>query len=71
MIQVAAERNAAMDFQSELSQLKIEHEDLEGQLSELDDLIYLTPEEQIERKNIQKRKLQLKDRIALLRAAQV
>jgi hypothetical protein len=58
--------NAEVDIQAQLSQLNTDHQVLEGQLNILDALIYLTPDEQVERKNIQKEKLMLKDRIATL-----
>lgn len=47
----------------ELSRLRAEHRELEARLEELDREVYLTPDEQFERKRIQKLKLQKKDRI--------
>ena len=43
--------------------LRAEHQRLEERLDELDAQVWLTPEEQIERKNCQKLKLAKKDRI--------
>jgi uncharacterized protein YdcH (DUF465 family) len=40
------------------------HHDLDKTLSEIDRKIYLTPEEEIERKKLQKQKLAKKDRMA-------
>jgi hypothetical protein len=41
-----------------------EHHSLDGLLAEIDRKIYLTPEEEIERKKMQKQKLFKKDRMA-------
>jgi hypothetical protein len=49
-----------------VDQLRAEHSDLERKLEELNSHIYLTPEEQIERKRIQKLKLLKKDQIQML-----
>ena len=49
-----------------VDQLRAEHLDLERKLEELNSHIYLTPEEQIERKRIQKLKLLKKDQIHML-----
>ena len=46
-----------------LDQLRREHRELEERLSELNSHLYLTPDEQVEKKRIQKLKLQKKDRI--------
>ncbi len=48
----------------EFIKLEVEHKQLEETLREIDKKKYLTPEEEIERKNIQKQKLQVKDRMA-------
>ena len=48
---------------AELKQYYEEHVLLERQLSELNRKLYLTPEQEIEKKQLQKRKLQGKDRI--------
>jgi len=41
-----------------------EHHQLDGLLTEIDKKVYLTPEEEIERKKLQKQKLAKKDRMA-------
>jgi uncharacterized protein YdcH (DUF465 family) len=41
-----------------------EHQNLESRLEELDGRLHLTPEEELERKQVQKLKLAGKDRIA-------
>lgn len=48
----------------EFRKLTEEHRSLDLLLSEIDSKRYLTPEEEIERKNIQKQKLFKKDKIA-------
>ena len=48
----------------EFRKLTEEHRSLDSLLSEIDSKRYLTPEEEIERKNIQKQKLFKKDKIA-------
>jgi len=50
----------------EFRKLTEEHKSLDLLLSEIDSKRYLTPEEEIERKNIQKQKLFKKDRMAEL-----
>jgi len=50
----------------EFRKLTEEHRSLDSLLSEIDSKRYLTPEEEIERKNIQKQKLFKKDKIAEL-----
>lgn len=52
----------------ELRHLWREHQALERRLGELDGLAHLTPEEQMERKRVQKLKLAGKDRIAWILA---
>lgn len=47
----------------ELKQYYDEHLELEAQLADLNRKVYLTPEQDLEKKQIQKRKLQGKDRI--------
>lgn len=44
-----------------IARLRAEHQQLEKRLDELNALVYLTPDEQFERKRIQKLKLQKKD----------
>jgi uncharacterized protein YdcH (DUF465 family) len=50
----------------EFRKLSEEHRNLDGLLSEIDSRRYLTAEEEVERKKIQKQKLQKKDRMAEL-----
>jgi uncharacterized protein YdcH (DUF465 family) len=50
----------------EFKKLSEEHRNLDTQLSEMDTKRYLTPEEELERKRIQKLKLLRKDRMAEL-----
>jgi uncharacterized protein YdcH (DUF465 family) len=54
------------DSAEALVRLRAEHKDLETRLEELDGNVYLTPDEQFERKRIQKLKLKKKDQIASL-----
>jgi hypothetical protein len=57
----------APPISNQLAELTAEHEALEARLRELDRFVYLTPDEQLERKRIQKLKLQKKDQIQALR----
>lgn len=50
----------------EFKKLTEEHRNLDGLLAEIDNKRYLTPEEEVERKRIQKLKLLRKDRMAEL-----
>ena len=50
----------------EAKRLQQEHSELQARLEALDNRLYLTPQEEFERKTIQKLKLQKKDRIAAL-----
>ena len=50
----------------EFKKLSEEHRSLDVLLAEIDSKRYLTPAEEFERKNIQKQKLQKKDRMAEL-----
>ncbi len=50
----------------EFKKLSEEHRNLDGLLIEIDNKRYLTPEEEVERKRIQKLKLLRKDRMAEL-----
>ncbi|MBI5640757.1 MAG: DUF465 domain-containing protein [Nitrospirae bacterium] len=50
----------------EFSKLLEEHHHLEDVLQEIDRKVYLTPEEEVERKKLQKQKLAKKDRMAEL-----
>jgi uncharacterized protein len=47
----------------ELKQLWDAHEDLEGKLATFTSRLYLTPEEEIEKKKLQKKKLAGRDRM--------
>jgi uncharacterized protein YdcH (DUF465 family) len=51
------------DVQEQLTRLKSEHARLEMRLQELERHLSLTPDEQLERAQIKKAKLQLKDDI--------
>jgi uncharacterized protein YdcH (DUF465 family) len=53
-----------LDEDDELRKLWEQHLDFEKRLQELDALSHLTPEEEVERKRIQKLKLAGKDRLA-------
>ncbi len=48
----------------EFRTLMSEHRDLDSQLAEIDSRVYLSPEEELERKKMQKLKLTKKDRMA-------
>ena len=48
----------------EFKKVSEEHHQLDGLLTEIDKKVYLTPEEEIERKKLQKQKLAKKDRMA-------
>jgi uncharacterized protein YdcH (DUF465 family) len=50
----------------EFRKLIEEHHNLDGLLTEMDRKVYLTPEEELERKKMQKQKLARKDRMAEL-----
>jgi uncharacterized protein YdcH (DUF465 family) len=54
---------ALLVHDAELKQYYDEHLVLERQLSEFNRRLYLTPEQELERKQLQKRKLHGKDRI--------
>jgi uncharacterized protein len=49
---------------SEFKKLMEEHHSLEDMLSEMDKKVYLTAEEELERKKLQKQKLLKKDKMA-------
>jgi uncharacterized protein len=49
---------------SEFKKLMEEHHSIEGILSEMDKKVYLTAEEELERKKLQKQKLLKKDKMA-------
>lgn len=48
----------------EYKKLNVEHKVFKQRLTEIDKIKYLTPEDEIERKKIQKKKLAQKDRMA-------
>lgn len=48
----------------EFKKLHEEHHTLDGLLAEMDRKVYLTPEEEVERKKMQKKKLSKKDMMA-------
>ena len=50
----------------EFRKLTEEHKNLEGLLAKIDSKRFLSPEEELERKKIQKQKLLKKDRMAVL-----
>lgn len=52
--------------QVEAERLKREHSELKARLSELNSRVYLSPQEEVERKQLQKLKLAKKDRLAAL-----
>ncbi|MBM65055.1 MAG: hypothetical protein CMH55_02325 [Myxococcales bacterium] len=54
------------DLRSRIQQLKDDHQALKAQLLELRDRPYLTVEEQIEVRTLQKMKLMKKDSLAML-----
>ena len=50
----------------EFKKLEQDHKNLKGMLAEIDKKVYLSPEEEMERKKIQKLKLSKKDKMAEL-----
>ena len=54
---------ALIDRNEEFRALFAEHEDLEQKLAALDSIHYLTPEQEMERKSLQKIKLRGRDRM--------
>jgi len=58
-----------MDVATEVDRLRSEHARLESRLRELDRHISLSPDEQVERANLKKAKLHLKDSILRLEHA--
>lgn len=57
-----------IEVDPELKRYMMEHEEFEKKLEELNQRIYLTPEEEVERKKIQKLKLAGRDRIEAILA---
>ena len=53
-------------IQAEAERLRREHSELKARLSELNSRLYLSPAEELERKQLQKLKLAKKDRLAAL-----
>lgn len=53
-----------MKENAEFKKISDEHHKLDGVLAEIDKKVYLTPEEEIERKKLQKQKLLKKDMLA-------
>jgi hypothetical protein len=53
-------------IQTEADRLRREHTELKARLSELNSRLYLSPAEELERKQLQKLKLAKKDRLAAL-----
>ena len=51
---------------TEMERLRREHDELKARLGELNNRVYLSPVEEVEKKNLQKLKLAKKDRIATL-----
>ena len=54
---------------SEVERLKARHDEIERRLSELERHLSLTPDEQVERSQLKKEKLRLKDRLTQLQAS--
>jgi uncharacterized protein len=65
-----AKMAALAEKDPEFKALVQEHRRLDERLKEFDRKVYLTPDEEIERKRLQKLKLAKKDRIAQLLAGQ-
>jgi len=61
-----AENDDHSDLRSRIEQLKSDHQALKAQLIELRDRPYLSVEEQIEIRTLQKMKLMKKDSLAML-----
>jgi uncharacterized protein len=59
-------RQDIIAVQAEAERLKREHSELKARLSELNSRLYLSPQEELEKKTLQKLKLQKKDRLAAL-----
>ncbi|MBL7032352.1 MAG: DUF465 domain-containing protein [Nitrospira sp.] len=56
--------NSLRSENEEFKKIEEEHKKLEESLADIDKKKYLTPEDEMERKNIQKQKLQFKDQMA-------
>ena len=55
-----------VDMQSEILRLQRQHEQLDSKLEDFNGRAFLTPAEQVERKQLKKLKLQAKDRMSEL-----
>ena len=60
--------DAPIDIDAEITRLQSVHRELKARLSDLNGRLYLSPDEQVERKRLQKLKLATKDEIARLQA---
>ena len=58
--------NTLRNENEEFKKIEEEHRKLEESLADIDKKKYLTPEDEMLRKNIQKQKLQFKDKLARL-----
>ncbi|MEM7675729.1 MAG: YdcH family protein [Myxococcota bacterium] len=57
------------DIDTEIARLQQVHRELKARLSELNSRLYLSPDEEVERKRLQKLKLATKDQIVRLRSS--
>lgn len=55
------------EIRAELARLKIEHDALKTRLIDFQDRLYLTPDEQVTFRDLQKLKLKAKDQMAMLK----
>ena len=70
---ILAEQETQPDLSTmdiEVQRLQREHDELKVRLGELNERLYLSPVEEVEKKNLQKLKLAKKDRIATLSSLQ-
>ncbi|GBE04093.1 MAG TPA: DUF465 domain-containing protein [Nitrospirae bacterium] len=58
--------NTLRSENEEFKKIEEEHRRLEGSLADINKKKYLTPEDEMIKKNIQKQKLQFKDKMAIL-----
>lgn len=66
MTAVGSEREGRGETQAEAERLKREHSELKARLNELNSRSWLSPSEEVEKKQLQKLKLAKKDRLAAL-----
>lgn len=66
MSQGAAVVGSDLDQNEEYRRLNHEHGECEGRLNALTDKVVLSTEEELEEKNLKKRKLELKDRMEVI-----